>query len=358
MRRLFPGVRILLAGSIALAASIATAGAVVVAGDAPAGAVLGGTGHRELSGSTIADRADGAIVDVITRTDRGQAAGTGIVITPDGEILTNYHVVEGSTSITVTISNASQSFSAKVVGSDRLDDVALLQARNAHELATIDVGRSSSVKIGDRVVAIGNAFNRPGKPTVTEGMVAALRRSITVFGDFGAAEQLSNLIQTDAQLAPGNSGGPLFNVDGQVIGINTAAETGRRLTVGTGDGYAIPIDDAMKVVRQIRSGRSRGNVHVGPRALLGVNIRDADQQGDARGGVLVVGVTPSGAADAIGIVRGDQIVRLARTDVTSVRALTRVMNLQKPGAKVPIEWIDQAGLRHDGTVRLTASPTP
>jgi S1-C subfamily serine protease len=342
-----------------LAASLAAAATLLVPATAIGAAVPNAVAREELSGDAIAARSDSAIVDVITRTTNGEAAGTGIVLTSNGEILTNYHVVEGSTSINVTISNASQRFSAKVVGTDRADDVALLQAKNANGLKTIALGKSAGVSVGDRVIAIGNAFNRPGKPTVTEGTVSALGRSITVFGDFGAAEQLSDLIQTDAQIAPGNSGGPLFNSAGEVIGVNTAAETGRRLTAGSGSGYAIPIDDAMKVVRQIESGRSRGNVHVGPRAVLGVNIRDGDQGfgSGSMSGVLVVGVSPGSGAESAGIVRGDQIVAVDGTNVGSVRALTKVMNVHKPGERMSVVWVDQAGQRHHATARLQASPT-
>ena len=353
MKRSFrPTGRVLAASAVAVAALLVPAAAVRAA--VPRAVV-----QEQLSGDAIAARSDPAIVDVITRTNNGRAAGTGIVLTSNGEILTNYHVVEGSTSITVTISNSSQSFSAKVIGTDRADDVALLEAKNATGLTTIAVGRSSKLSVGDRVIAIGNAYNRPGKPTVTEGTVAALGRSITVFGDFGAAEQLSDLIQTDAQLAPGNSGGPLFNAAGEVVGINTAAETGRRLTSGTGNGYAIPIDDAMKVVRQVESGHSRGNVHVGPRAVLGVNIRDGDQGLGSRStaGVLVVGVTPGSAAESAGIVRGDQIVSVDGKNVGSVNALTKVMNIHKPGQKMSVVWVDQAGQRHHATAQLQTATT-
>ena len=183
--------------------------------------------QHQLSADAIAKQSDSAIVDVTTRLTNGEAAGSGIVLSSNGEILTNYHVIQGASSISVRISNSSESYAAKVIGTDPADDVALIKARGAKGLATLHTGDSSKLSVGDRVVAIGNALARPGPPTVTEGEVTALHRSITVHNDFGDSDNLSNLLEIDAQLEPGNSGGPLFNAAGKVVGINAAVEAPR-----------------------------------------------------------------------------------------------------------------------------------
>jgi S1-C subfamily serine protease len=344
--------------SAALAASMAAAAALLV----PAAAAGAGTSRairqEQPSSDEIAARADPAIVDVTSTTDNGRAAGSGIVLTSDGEILTNYHVVEGATSVKVTISNGSKSFAARVVGTDITDDVAVLKAQHASGLATLKAGKSARVAVGDRVIAIGNAFNRPGEPAVTVGTITAVGRSITVGGGPGGVQRLHDLLQTNAELVPGNSGGPLLNAAGDVIGVNTAAGTGRIRITGAGDGYAIPIDTAMTIVRQIESGRSTGNVHVGPRAILGVHIREAGSafgSDSVAAGALVVGADPESAAASAGIVRGDRIVSIDGTDVGGVSDLIKAMNTKKPGDRVTVRWVDQAGQTRHATVQLAAS---
>jgi S1-C subfamily serine protease len=317
----------------------------------------------DLTASAIAADSDAAIVDITTSLRGGEGAGTGMVLTPDGQILTNYHVVKGATDITVTISNGSDSYSASVVGVDETADVALLDAKRAEDLATVDLGDGSDISVGDRVVAIGNANNEPGDPAVTEGTVTALERSITVQEGFGDAHELVGLIEIDAQLEPGNSGGPLFNADGEVIGITTAAETDRFPGVGEAEGYAIPIDDAVAIVRQIESGESTDTVRVGARAYLGVEIR-ADPDGFAGGlgggqtgsGVLVAGVETDEAADRLGIEAGNRIVAIDGTSVDSPSELSIAMNAHEPGERTTVEWLDQDGEEHQRSVRLGTAP--
>lgn len=323
---------------------------------------------RTLDSATISAQTDKAIVDVITTLgyQGGEAAGTGMVLTSKGEILTNNHVITGATSITVKISNSTQTFKATVIGTDSVDDVAVLQAQGASGLSTVSVGNSLKTSLGEAVVAIGNAYNKQGNPTVTEGTITGLSRTITVASDTGTAEQLTNLIETDAQLAPGNSGGPLFDQQGTVVGINTAAATGTAATAtaSTSDGYAIPINDALAIVRQINAGRSSGNVHVGPSAFLGVQVRDGtgvtgpDQTGgpSAQPGALVVGVEPGTAAASAGISAGDDITSVDGTTVTSATALTRLLGSKHPGDAVRIVWTDQGGTLHRATVQLGTGP--
>ncbi|TMK87728.1 MAG: trypsin-like serine protease [Actinobacteria bacterium] len=151
-------------------------------------------------------------------------AGTGIVLTSDGQLLTNAHVVSGATSIKVTLGNDTQSHDARVIGVDTTHDLALVKINGVTNLPTAQLGNSSDLKVGDSVIAIGNALNLQGGMTVTEGIVSALNRSIDAGSDGGrGSESLGGLIQTDAAINPGNSGGPLVNAAGQVVGINTAS---------------------------------------------------------------------------------------------------------------------------------------
>ena len=356
VRRRHRGLATVVASTLVVVALGGAAAAVVGTSRSSAGpAAARPVSDHELAASDIADRHDAAIVDVHTTLNGGEAAGTGIVLSADGEILTNYHVVEGASSITVTISNGSARYRASVIGSAPADDIAVLKADGASDLATVEVGDSTNLSVGDRVVAIGNALNQPGDPAVTEGAVTGLDRSISVRSEFGAAERLDNLIETSARLEPGNSGGPLFDASGQVIGINTAAETGQFSLDRSSDGYAIPIAHAVKVVRQIEAGQSTRVVRVGPRAYLGVTVRTANQfRGD--GGALVAGVASDSAADGAGILAGAQITAVDGVELGTATDLTDVMDTKRPGDSVRVEWVDRGGRQHAATVRLGTSP--
>jgi S1-C subfamily serine protease len=356
VRRRHRGLTTFAASTLIVLALGGAAAAVVGTSQSPRGSASARpVSDRELAASDIADRHDAAIVDIHTTLNGGEAAGTGIVLSADGEILTNYHVVEGASSIAVTISNGSERYRATVIGSAPADDIAVLKAQGASDLATVETGDSTNLSVGDRVVAIGNALNQPGDPAVTEGAVTGLDRSITVRSEFGSAERLDNLIETSAQLEPGNSGGPLFDAAGQVIGINTAAETGRFSFDRTSDGYAIPIVHAVKIVRQIEAGDSTREVRIGPRAYLGVTMRTAARFG-GDGGVLVAGVAPDSAADGVGILAGAQITAVDGIELGTSSDLTDVMDTKRPGDRLRVEWIDRGGRQHAATVRLGTSP--
>ena len=313
--------------------------------------------QQKLDPSTIATNADPAIVDVTATLgfQNGEAAGTGMVLTSNGEILTNNHVIADASSLSVKISNRSQTYPATLVGTDPTDDVAVIQAQGVSGLSTVPLGNSSSLSVGDGVVAIGNAYNRPGPPTVTQGNVTALGRSITVRSDFGSAEALSDLIEHNAQLEPGNSGGPLFDAAGKVVGMNTAAATGAIPTSGTNDGFAIPIADALTIVHQIETGKSGGNVTVGAPGFLGVEVRDS---GGGRfndgSGPTVVGVQPSSPASNAGLVAGDQITAVDGTSVSTSDQLTQLIQSKHPGDTVRITWVDRSGQEQSASVRLAA----
>jgi S1-C subfamily serine protease len=187
-------------------------------------------------------------VDQGRRSYTGEAAGTGIILTADGEILTNAHVVADATSITVTLDGETTPRQAVLVGADTVNDVALLKLVDASGLTPASIGDSDTVAVGDDVVAIGNALDLDGSVTVTRGIISALDRSIEVEDG-----QLSGLIQTDAAISSGNSGGPLVNAAGQVIGINSAGAASSSTVTAENIGFAISINEAMTIVAQLRA---------------------------------------------------------------------------------------------------------
>ncbi|MBV9410258.1 MAG: trypsin-like peptidase domain-containing protein [Acidimicrobiia bacterium] len=259
-------------------------------------------------------------------------AGTGIVLTSDGELLTNNHVVNGATSIKVTIGNDTQSHDASVIGTDPTHDLALVKINGVSNLPTAQLGNSSDLQVGDSVIAIGNALNLQGGMTVTEGIVSALNRSISA-GDQngGSSESLSGLIQTDAAINPGNSGGPLVNSSGQVVGINTAT-SGDAQNIG----FAIAIDNAKPIIDQLRKGGSSSNAGAaqqGGAAFLGVSVTDGQN------GALIQDVDPNAPAGQAGLQQGDEIVSLGGQQVQSANDLTAAMQSHKPGDKVKVTFL-------------------
>ena len=348
----------------ALAVTVALASGAFYANGLPAstttrhGAPATPVRKQDLSSSAIASQDDPAIVDVISTLgyQSGQAAGTGIVLTSTGEILTNNHVIQGSTSVSVRISTGSATYKATVVGADATDDIAVLQAQGASGLTSAPLGDSSTVTVGQNVIAIGNALNKPGLPTVTDGTVTGLGRAIDVNGDSGNVEHLQNLVETSAPLQPGNSGGPLFDTAGQVIGINTAASAGNIPNGGTTDGFAIPIKDALTVAHQIESGHGTATVHIGASPFLGVQVRGGRAGFGGGAGVPVAGVEPGTPAESAGLSAGDQITAVGGITVSSQSELTAALNAKHPGDTITITWVDQSNSQHQATVRLATGP--
>ena len=288
-----------------------------------------------------------------------ETAGTGMVLTASGEILTNNHVIDGATRITVTVVATGASYSASVVGTDPSHDVAVLQLKGASDLATIRLGDSSTVKVGDAVTAVGNAGGRGGAPTVAPGQVTALDQTITASDEAGGkAETLDHLIQVDANLQPGESGGPLYNAAGQVVGIDTAgsADNARfRLPQAAGEGYAIPINDALAVAKLVEANdTSGGTITLGTPAFLGITAHDAANEGST--GVAVDNVVTGSPADAAGLQAGDRIVSLGGTAVASTNGLTTVLHAHKAGDVLALTWVGADGASHSGKVTLAAGP--
>jgi S1-C subfamily serine protease len=282
----------------------------------------------------------------------GQAAGTGMVLTSSGEILTNNHDIRGATDIKVVEPKTGQSYSAQVVGYDVSHDVALLRASGASNLKTISQGDSGSVNPGQSVQAVGNAGGT-GRLTFASGTVTNVDRAITVGDDQGGHENLSGLIETNAAVRPGDSGGPLLNSSGQVIGMDTAASASNDVAqTTTNDGYAIPINNALSIVKQIESGNGSGSVHVGGTAFLGVESTASSYSSGAE----ISAVVPGSAAEAAGLTAGDLILSVGGHTISTPQELSDVVLTQRPGASISAVYVDQAGSTQTANLTLASGP--
>lgn len=312
--------------------------------------------------ASIAARVAPAVVDINSETQNGSAAGTGMILTSSGEVLTNNHVISGATSITVTLTSNQRMYRATVLGADPTADVALLQLQGASGLPTVTVADSSTLSVGQAVIAIGNALGRGGAPSVTTGSITALDQTITASDGNGPGEQLSGLIESDASISPGDSGGPLVNTSGQVIGMITAGQASsrgfRHRPSSTTVGYAITSGAAIAVVNQIRSGSPSSNIVPGSSAaFLGVQVRNIDsatagQLGlSSTSGALVVGVVAGSPAEQIGLTADSVITALDGHAVASADALGPLIRAHKPGDHASVSWIGGGGT-HTRTATL------
>jgi S1-C subfamily serine protease len=326
------------------------------------GSGSGGSGAVGISDSqvaAVAAKADPALVDIDTvlGAENGEAAGTGVVISSDGVVLTNNHVVAGATSITVTDIGNHNSYRAAVVGYDRSGDIAVLRLSGASGLTTATLAGGTTVKSGDPVVAIGNAGGTGGTPSAVGGVVSGLNQSITASDESsGSSEQLTGLIEVNADIEAGDSGGPLLTTSGQVIGIDTAASAGFQYQNAGGDGFAIPIGTATTIADQIRAGQSSSKIHIGATAYLGVEVAGSGRGTQTQAGPVVLGVVDDSPAADAGLARGDVISSVAGTTVDTPTTLTNVLDGQHPGDKVKLAWTDVSGQSHSSTVKLATGP--
>jgi S1-C subfamily serine protease len=312
----------------------------------------------------IAAAVDPTVVDINTvfqsAGGSGQAAGTGIILTSSGEVLTNKHVVEGATSITVTIAGQSGSYTAQVLGVDPTADVALIQVEGVSGLPMATLADSSTLAIGEPVVAIGNAGGVGGTPSVSQGAIVALNQAITASSGT-SSEHLTGLIQSNAMIAPGDSGGPLVNAAGQVIGMTTAGQSSRQST-STTVGFAIPSNAALAIVNQIRAGQASPQVILGQVGYLGISVTDLTPQIASRlglqqtSGALVVGVISGSPAQAAGLGRYSVVTDVAGSPIAAAADLGTALHSHKPGDQVQITWVSQAGTTQTATVTLTTGP--
>lgn len=321
------------------------------------------SGSKVLTTSQIATQTDPGLVDIYTTLgyQQAQAAGTGMVLTSSGEVLTNNHVINGATSITARDIGNGRTYQAKVVGYDHSHDVAVIQLQGASGLRTVTLGDSGSASTGQKVVALGNALGKGGTPAVATGHIASLGASITASDEgAGTSEQLTGLIHHNAGIQPGDSGGPLVNTTGQVIGINTAASQGTQFQGQQTQAFAIPISQAKSIADQIEAGTSSTTVHIGPTGLLGVQIMSADSAAangiQAGAGATVAGVVSGTPAAGAGLTQGDVIVSVNGQSVSSPEQLQSALGQHHPGDSVTIGWQDQTGQTQSASVVLANGP--
>jgi S1-C subfamily serine protease len=372
-----------LTATAAVALAVGAGATIALQQGSTPGGNASATSTTVLSASQIASKVDPTLVNV-TSTLGYQGAtgkGTGIVLSSDGEILTNNHVINGATSVTVTNIGNGKTYPATVVGYDAAHDIAILKATGASGLKTASLGDSGSVKVGDTVVALGNAGGKDGIPSVASGTVTALNQSITASDESsGSSEQLSGLIQTNADIQPGDSGGPLVNSHGQIIGVNTAASSGYQFggmgglgggfgsggsgsaggsgssdgSGSTTQGFTIPISTALSIAKQIEAGNGAGSVHIGATAFLGVAIATSPYASSQ--GVQIAGVTAGTPAAGAGLAQGDVITSVAGHAVSSGTSIQQVLENYHPGDKVSIAWTDGSGQSRTATVTLATGP--
>lgn len=324
----------------------------------------------------ILSKVEPAVVDIQTKgtvnqggffggTSSFQAAGTGMIISSNGEVLTNNHVIADASSIKVQLFNQTKLYTATVIGADPSHDVALIKIQGVSKLPTVTFGKSSSLQVGDSVVAVGNALALQGLPTVTQGIVSALHRSITTSSNgITSSTTLSDMIQTDAPINPGNSGGPLVNASGQVIGMNTAIISGTGSETAQNIGFAEAIDSVTPIIKQIQAhpNSSNGTITSG-KAFLGVGVETLNSQIAAQlglptnlKGVLVANVVPGSPANKAGITAGSVITKVDNTRVTTATQLVKVIQSKSPGKAITIYWTNSNG-SGSAVVTLGSAPT-
>ncbi|MCL1869864.1 MAG: S1C family serine protease [Promicromonosporaceae bacterium] len=289
------------------------------------------------------------VIETVLGYEGAQAAGTGVVLTSDGEVLTNNHVVEGSTQIKVTVAATGATYTATVVGTDATDDVAVLKLQGAHGLETAPLSDGTTPTVGSAVTAVGDAGGT-GTLTAATGTVTALDQTITTQSELATVgESLHGLIEVSADVIPGDSGGPLLDAAGRVVGIDTAASSGSVDVTG----YAIPLTTALTIAGSIESGTASSTVTIGYPAFLGVQIAS---QYTGVGGAVVAGAIDGTPAQAAGITAGSTITAVDGTPVTSASGLTAALAGHKPGDRVSITWDDASGQQHSATVTLAQGP--
>jgi S1-C subfamily serine protease len=355
----------------------------------PAGAAM--------NDSAVYSKVEPGVVDVSANLQYldETAEGTGFVIdAAHGLVLTNNHVIDGATSVIVTPVTSGRSYPATVVGYDLTDDVAVLKIKGASGLKAVETGDSAKLSIGAQVLALGNEAGQGGPPSVAPGVISSMGRSIVASDQSsGLTETLHGMLQTSADIRPGDSGGPLADSAGQVVGIDTAAGSGGPGTSVAG--YAIPINTALSIGRQIAAERSAPGIALGMPAFLGVLLPDSsstspEKQADeeagrpngaagrsgrscltsdasaagavpaaiapVKQGALVDGVVCGTPAADAGLVAGDVITGLGGHTVTSASALTSILNRERPDTRAMLTWVTVDGVRHSSPVTLETGP--
>jgi S1-C subfamily serine protease len=350
--------RRLVAGTAFVGGVAAAAWAVGAPGTSPGGALA----PPPLSASAIVQRIDPGMVDVasVLGGQGEESFGTGIVLTSNGLVLTNNHVIDGATATQVTDLGNGRTYPARVVGYDPTHDIALLKLTGASGLKTATIGQSASVSVGQKIVAVGNAGGKGGLPSVATGHVTGLGASITAVDEgSGTSELLSGMISTDAGIKPGDSGGPLLNTSGQVIGMNTAASTAMNEDSASGvpeeQAFSIPISRAIATVDKIKAGEGSATIHIGSTAFVGVDVLTSSQGSRIRG-AEVRAVVQDGPAQSAGIQAGNTIISVDGRAVTSSSSLRNDLVRYHPGEQVTVRWVSQNDQVRSALITLVAGP--
>lgn len=330
----------------------------VVAAPAPATPIP--APRAPLDQSVLLSQVVPGLVDINTTLSYQGAvgAGTGILLSPDGEVLTNNHVIEGATDITAVSLANSRTYPVDVIGFDRASDIALVRLRGATGLPTAILGTSSTLAVGDPIAAIGNSNGSSAPPSYAPGTVTEIGASVRASDESGGgARELYDLIRVAAEIRPGDSGGPLVNSAGQVVGVNVAATLTYRMGgVTGGEGFAIPIDRALGIANQIRSGVVSDSIHLGDTAFIGVGIADSSPMSRGPAGAVVRQVLPGTPAGQIGLFSGDVITAVDGIPINSAEDLSNVMDQRRPGDIIMLTWIDRAGIPRNAPLVLAKGP--
>ena len=291
--------------------------------------------------------ANAGIVDIYTTLgfENGAAAGTGMLISRTGEVLTNNHVIRGATKFKVIDVTTHRRYNATVAGYSVSHDIAVLQLAKASNMQTIKLGGFLRLHVGQQVVARGNAQGLGGAPKEARGHVIALHRKIVARDVTGESETLTNLIATNAAVEPGDSGGPLEDAHNRAIGMVTAGSPS-----GAPRGFAIPIRQALLYAHTIMKGKSSSTIHVGPTAFLGVVLKDVS------GGTKIQQILPNLPAEAAGLVVGDVITSLNGATISSMADMRKALLSLAVGTAVSIGWTDTTGAAQTGTITPASGP--
>jgi S1-C subfamily serine protease len=331
-----------------------------------------GNTKANAAAAKIAKSVDPGLVDIDTNLSYqgAAAAGTGMILTKNGLVLTNNHVIDGATSITARDIATKQVYTATVVGYDASRDVALLKLKNASNLKTVSIGNSHELSVGEKVVGIGNAGGVGGTPSDAAGKIVALNQTITASDDGGGAssEQLTDTIETNADIQPGDSGGPLVTSKGKVVGMDTAASAGNEAFgfsqgATATKGYAIPIATALDLAKSIENGAATTRVHIGKTAFLGIEVEAASRAnatgtsfGSTGSGAVVAQVLNNTPAAQSSLVQGDIITSVNGEAVTSPSVLAGIMETLTPGKSATIGYSDANGTKATTSIRPASGP--
>jgi S1-C subfamily serine protease len=320
------------------------------------GSAATGTATLDTATATDAQQTGVVLVSTVLGYQSAEAAGTGVVLTSDGLVVTNNHVVEGATEITVTLGSTGETYAATVVGTDATADVAVLQLQDASGLTTAALDDDAqAVAVGDAITAVGNAEGG-GVLLAADGTVTGLEESISTQAEGASSgESLTGLIEVDADVVSGDSGGPLLDDEGEVIGITTAASSGSSDITG----YAIPIEDVLDVVTQIVAGEDSDTITLGYPAFLGVQLGTTSAvpgSGSTAAGATVAGVVDGTPAAEAGLAAGDTITAVDGAAVADADALSALLAEHAPGDQVTLTWTAADGSVQTATVTLIEGP--